>query len=205
MDVRNTLIRAKYLDEYVKPNDTSLRFNRFASFIIMNDIMREYIDTIAPKGIELPIGYMCNKLSDSTTTDRFKEELTSYIGEENTETFLNTYKFILKMRYENGTIYNSSADYEVERYVKDKPYQLGDLYCLIILFIYSFIESNFNEKDLLFNIENFPHIFDYMVRFESKYKDIPTEEKKNIIGSIWNCIVDIVSMDTLNNTLKGGE
>lgn len=180
-----------------------LRFNKLTGFIEFDKDIMSMIDDL--KIIQIINHLMPKIIRTEAYTDMFKEDLVKYLGETIAEEFLDTYRQLMRNANMEMCAYDTTIPTSMASLLIDYPLNVGRLYTLIIIFMYMFRQESNKQEDIYFYMNNYTRTYDYHFSFGGRLKELDDETKKNIIGSIWNCIIDIVSMDTINNELKGGE
>ena len=206
MSIRRELGNLGIIPKEIQADKELLRFNKLSSFVEFTEEFKDILDDGTAYSIYGIIRDMCDRLSEADNfTEEFKKDLIKYLGETIAEEFLTTYKSLMKIAYDARSVYDYTVSSDLASIVMDIPLQAGDLYAMIIMFMYSFREENLGQRDVYFDITNYTRRYDSSMSFAGKLLNLDEETKKNIIGSLWNCIIDIVSIDTVNIELKGGE
>lgn len=206
MSIRRELGNLGIIPKEIQADKELLRFNKLSSFVEFTEEFKDILDDSTAYSIYSIIRHMCDRLSEADNfTEEFKKDLIKYLGETIADEFLTTYKSLMKIAYDSRSVYDYTVSSDLASIVMDIPLQAGDLYAMIIMFMYSFREENLGQRDVYFDITNYTRLYDSSMSFAGKLLNLDEETKKNIIGSLWNCIIDIVSIDTVNIELKGGE
>lgn len=206
MSIRRELGNLGIIPKEIQADKELLRFNKLSSFVEFTEEFKDILDDGTSYSIYSIIRHMCDRLSEADNfTEEFKKDLIKYLGETIADEFLTTYKSLMKIAYNSRSVYDYTVSSDLVSIVMDIPLQAGDLYAMIIMFMYSFREENLGQRDVYFDITNYTRLYDSSSSFAGKLLNLDEETKKNIIGSLWNCIIDIVSIDTVNIELKGGE
>ena len=206
MSIRRELGNLGIIPKEIQADKELLRFNKLSSFVEFTEEFKDILDDGTAYSIYSIIRHMCDRLSEvDNFTEEFKKDLIKYLGETIADEFLTTYKSLMKIAYNSRSVYDYAVSSDLASIVMDIPLQAGDLYAMIIMFMYSFREENLGQRDVYFDITNYTRLYDSSMSFAGKLLNLDEETKKNIIGSLWNCIIDIVSIDTVNIELKGGE
>ena len=206
MGIRKDLADLGIIPKEIQADKEVLRFNKLSSFIEFTEEFKDILDDGTYYSIYSIISHMCDRLSEADNfTEEFKKDLIKYLGETIADEFLTTYKSLMKIAYNSRSVYDYTVSSDLASIVMDIPLQAGDLYAMIIMFMYSFREENLGQRDVYFDMTNYTRLYDPSMSFAGKLLNLDEETKKNIIGSLWNCIIDIVSIDTVNIELKGGE
>lgn len=206
MSIRRELGNLGIIPKEIQADKELLRFNKLSSFVEFTEEFKDILDDGTAYSIYSIIGHMCEKISAvANFTEEFKKDLIKYLGETIAEEFLTTYKSLMKIAYDSRSVYAYTVSNDLASIVMDIPLQAGELYAMIIMFMYSFREENLGQRDVYFDMTNYTRLYNSNMSFAGKLLNLDEETKKNIIGSLWNCIIDIVSIDTVNIELKGGE
>lgn len=206
MSIRRELGNLGIIPKEIQADKELLRFNKLSSFVEFTEEFKDILDDGTAYSIYSIIGHMCEKISAvANFTEEFKKDLIKYLGETIAEEFLTTYKSLMKIAYNSRSVYAYTVSSDLASIVMDIPLQAGELYAMIIIFMYSFREENLGQRDVYFDMTNYTRLYNSNMSFAGKLLNLDEETKKNIIGSLWNCIIDIVSIDTVNIELKGGE
>lgn len=206
MGIRKDLADLGIIPKEIQADKELLRFNKLSSFVEFTEEFKDILDDGTAYSIYSIIRHMCDRLSEADNfTEEFKKDLIKYLGETIAEEFLTTYKSLMRIAYDSRSVYDDTVSNDLASIVMDIPLQAGELYAMIIMFMYSFREENLGQRDVYFDMTNYTRLYDSRMSFAGKLLNLDEETKKNIIGSLWNCIIDIVSIDTVNIELKGGE
>lgn len=206
MSIRRELGNLGIIPKEIQADKELLRFNKLSSFVEFTEEFKDILDDGTAYSIYSIIRHMCDKISAvANFTEEFKKDLIKYLGETIAEEFLTTYKSLMKIAYDSRSVYDYTVSNDLASIVMDIPLQAGELYAMIIMFMYSFREENLGQRDVYFDMTNYTRLYNSNMSFAGKLLNLDEETKKNIIGSLWNCIIDIVSIDTVNIELKGGE
>ena len=206
LGIRKDLADLGIIPKEIQADKELLRFNKLSSFVEFTEEFKDILDDGTAYSIYSIIRHMCDRLSEADNfTEEFKKDLIKYLGETIAEEFLTTYKSLMRIAYDSRSVYDDTVSNDLASIVMDIPLQAGELYAMIIMFMYSFREENLGQRDVYFDMTNYTRLYDSRMSFAGKLLNLDEETKKNIIGSLWNCIIDIVSIDTVNIELKGGE
>lgn len=206
MSIRRELGNLGIIPKEIQADKELLRFNKLSSFVEFTEEFKDILDDSTAYSIYSIIRHMCDRISAvDNFTEEFKKDLIKYLGETIAEEFLTTYKSLMKIAYDSRSVYDYTVSGDLASIVMDIPLQAGELYAMIIMFMYSFREESLGQRDVYFGMTNYTSLYNSGMSFAGKLLNLDEETKKNIIGSLWNCIIDIVSIDTVNIELKGGE
>lgn len=136
--------------------------------------------------------------------DKFKSIMATYIGKENAETY-EKLSDIFKPNY----AYTDDLKLILEKNILLGIQEILFIFSITVLLITPFEDiekacdnriKNHLERSMQLNPDDMKQVVPVGI-----LENISEEDKKNIIGSIWNCIIDIIDHQTSNKEVRGGE
>lgn len=137
--------------------------------------------------------------------------IAKYIGEENANSYLN----LVKLFYNYGIPMTRMSNY-IEIIYEGSVATIPDVIGLMMIAILLVSDAEYvdtwetrMDNGFISYVKNAINVVDTSIQpvdmiAIGRLSFLPEEEKKNIIGSIWNCIIDIMARTYVLN-VKGGE
>lgn len=167
--------------------------------IKLADDFKRQLELLTQREIDL-LGYFNTYIVSETIT----KLSTQYIGEENAKIFADLCGLF--------SMPTSSIGSTLTALDTNECISFGEILLLLLLALllvtpYNIVASIYGQpridaiaSQLSADSDNMEYVAAIGV-----LKDISQEDKMNIIGSIWNCIIDAIDVKTSNKELKGGE